>query len=99
MRRITVDNALVDTGATPLALPTRMIQQLGLTKSYEKRATSSAGTRQVAVVGGGVGRLCGIRNSCSDKELLEWVGACSSHRPVRTALGNIRVHGGDRSRA
>ena len=49
VRRITVDNALVDTGATPLALPTRMIQQLGLTKSYEKRATSSAGTRQVAV--------------------------------------------------
>ena len=49
VRRITVSDALVDTGATTLALPTRMIQQLGLTKSYEKRATSSAGTRQVAV--------------------------------------------------
>src|SRR5207244_4198229 len=49
VRRITVPDALVDTGATTLALPTRFIQQLGLTKSYEKRATTSAGTRQMSV--------------------------------------------------
>ena len=49
VRRITVSDALVDTGATTLALPTRLIQQLGLTKSYEKRARSSVGTKQVAV--------------------------------------------------
>jgi len=30
VRRITVDDALVDTGATLLSMPTRMIEQLGL---------------------------------------------------------------------
>jgi predicted aspartyl protease len=49
VRRVTVSDALVDTGATTLALPTRLIGQLGLTKRYDKRATSSAGTKQVAV--------------------------------------------------
>ncbi|HEV3257109.1 MAG TPA: retropepsin-like aspartic protease [Gemmataceae bacterium] len=49
VRRVTVSDALVDTGASTLALPTRLIGQLGLTKRYDKRATSSAGTKQVAV--------------------------------------------------
>src|SRR5208282_3023459 len=40
VRRLMVTDALVDTGATSLALPTRLIQQLGLTKRYEKQATS-----------------------------------------------------------
>src|SRR5262249_40855135 len=40
VRRLTVTDALVDTGAPSLALPTRMIQQLGLAKRYEKTATS-----------------------------------------------------------
>ena len=49
VRGITVSDALVDTGSTTLALPIRLIQQLGLTKQFEKRATSTAGIRQVAV--------------------------------------------------
>jgi predicted aspartyl protease len=49
VRRITVSDALVDTGATSLALPTRLIQQLGLSPSSQKRATSTAGTVQVAI--------------------------------------------------
>lgn len=49
VRRITIPDALVDTGATLLALPSRMIRQLGLSKSYEKRATSSAGETTVSV--------------------------------------------------
>jgi predicted aspartyl protease len=49
VRRITVRDALVDTGAMTLALPTRLVRQLGLTKSYEKYATTSVGTRRVAV--------------------------------------------------
>jgi len=44
VRRITVNDALVDTGARALALPTRLIRQLGLKKVYQKRATSSTGT-------------------------------------------------------
>jgi predicted aspartyl protease len=49
VRRITTKDALADTGATTLALPTRLIQQLGLKKVYEKRATSSAGPCMVNV--------------------------------------------------
>ena len=51
VRRIEIADALVDTGATTLALPTRMIHQLGLTKSYEKSATSTQGIGKVSVYG------------------------------------------------
>ena len=36
VRRIQLTEALVDTGATTLALPTRFVTQLGLKKSSEK---------------------------------------------------------------
>ncbi len=49
VRRLIVKDALVDTGATTLALPTRLIQQLGLNKVTEKRVTGSAGPHQVAI--------------------------------------------------
>jgi predicted aspartyl protease len=49
VRRITADEALVDTGATTLALPTRLIGQLGLAKVYEKRAKSTHGVGPVSV--------------------------------------------------
>src|SRR5689334_15888802 len=51
VRRVTVTDALVDTGATTLGLPTGLIQQLGLRKSYEKRAVSSTGPATVSVYG------------------------------------------------
>ncbi len=43
VRRVNVTDALVDTGATLLSLPTRIIQQLGLVKTGAKRVTSSIG--------------------------------------------------------
>lgn len=43
VRRVVIEDALVDTGATLLSLPTRMIQQLGLKQSGSKRVTSSTG--------------------------------------------------------
>ncbi len=49
VRRIAVDDALVDTGATTIALPTRLIRQLGLTKVYEKQAKSTSGAGRVSV--------------------------------------------------
>jgi predicted aspartyl protease len=49
VRRVTVSDALVDSGATALALPTRLIQQLGLKKSYTKRATNTRGVGDVDV--------------------------------------------------
>ena len=43
VRRITVHDALVDTGATLLSLPTRYIRELGLSVTSSKRVTSSIG--------------------------------------------------------
>ena len=43
VRRIVVADALVDTGATLLSLPQRLIRQLGLAKTGTKRITSSTG--------------------------------------------------------
>src|SRR5436190_22068293 len=43
IRILQISDALVDTGATTLALPTRKIRELGLTKSREKTVISSHG--------------------------------------------------------
>jgi predicted aspartyl protease len=49
VRRLTVADALVDTGATLLSLPTRLIQQLGLAKTSSKHVTSSLGVAEAGV--------------------------------------------------
>jgi predicted aspartyl protease len=51
VRRVVVADALVDTGATLLSLPSRLIQQLGLTRRYTKRVTSTTGGGEVDVYG------------------------------------------------
>ena len=42
-RRLTLDDALVDTGATLLSLPSRLIKELGLSKTFTKRVICSSG--------------------------------------------------------
>ena len=49
VRRVVVTDALVDTGATLLSLPTRMIQQLGLSRTATKRVTSSIGLGEASM--------------------------------------------------
>jgi predicted aspartyl protease len=49
VRRMTVADALVDTGATLLSLPTRLIHQLGLGKTSSKHVTSSIGVTEAGV--------------------------------------------------
>jgi len=51
VRRAQVVDALVDTGATLLALPTRLIQELGLDKRYVKKVTSTTGVAEASVYG------------------------------------------------
>ncbi len=46
VRRLTLSDALADTGATLISLPTRLIKQLGLAKTATKQVTSSSGTTQ-----------------------------------------------------
>ncbi len=49
VRRITISDALVDTGATALSLPSRLIQQLGLSQQSERQIITSSGTDQAAM--------------------------------------------------
>ena len=43
VRRVAIDKALIDTGASTLSLPTSVIRQLGLTKLKSKRVMTSRG--------------------------------------------------------
>lgn len=49
VRRVVIPDALVDTGATTLCLPTATLAQLGLVKRGDKRVRTSTGTGTVAV--------------------------------------------------
>jgi predicted aspartyl protease len=49
VRRVVIPDALVDTGATLLSLPTRLIQQLGLARVSSKPVTSSMGLTETGV--------------------------------------------------
>jgi predicted aspartyl protease len=48
-RKLIVPDAIVDSGATLLSLPTRLIQQLGVEKTGTRNVTSSAGPREAAM--------------------------------------------------
>lgn len=49
VRRVTVSDALVDTGATMLSLPCRMIRELGLTKRRSRRVRKSSGLHEADI--------------------------------------------------
>jgi clan AA aspartic protease len=49
VRKITVTDALVETGATTLSMPKSLLDRLGLTKRYEKRGITAGGERTLSV--------------------------------------------------
>jgi clan AA aspartic protease len=51
IRRVEVVEALVDTGATGLSLPRRLVEQLGLIPIRTRRAVTMAGVRDVPTYG------------------------------------------------
>lgn len=51
VRTVEVDDALVDTGATYLSLPQRLIKQLGLKIARTRRARTSAGIAEFNMCG------------------------------------------------
>jgi predicted aspartyl protease len=51
VRRVEVDDALVDTGTTGLGMPSRLIRQLGLTPFRVRHARTSAGIVPVQIYG------------------------------------------------
>ena len=62
-RKIEVSDALVDTGATLLSLPTRLIQQLGLGRVSTKRVIASSGPTEAGMYG--AVRLTIMGRSCT----------------------------------
>jgi predicted aspartyl protease len=51
VRRLEIEDALVDTGATTLSMPKRLIEQLGLTPLRARPVRTSAGPRIIQVYG------------------------------------------------
>ena len=49
VKRVVIPDALVDTGATLLSLPTQLIHQLGLSRVGSKRVTSSVGLAEAGM--------------------------------------------------
>jgi predicted aspartyl protease len=49
VRRIVVKDALVDTGATMLSVPTRLIRQLGLGRVNTRRVRTSGGASEATI--------------------------------------------------
>ena len=49
VRHVVILDALVDTGATSLSLPKRIIKQLGLEKTGKRRVRTSGGVRVAAI--------------------------------------------------
>jgi predicted aspartyl protease len=105
VRRIQVDDALVDTGATMLAVPKRLIRQLGLREQYRKPIRSSIGLAEIAVYD--AVRLTIMERTCT-MEVMEVPDDCSvligqipleqldfvDDPQARKLIGNPR-HGGE----
>jgi len=51
IRSVEIDDALVDTGATLLSLPTRYVKQLGLTQVRERTARTVGGIIRLRIYG------------------------------------------------
>ena len=49
IRSVTIPDALVDTGATMLSLPSRLIEQLGLARVSTRRIVSSVGKAEAGI--------------------------------------------------
>jgi clan AA aspartic protease len=75
LRSIEITDALVDTGATMLSMPKRMIQQLGLEPFRTRRAMTTAGTVTVQVYGG-------VRLTIQDRECTTDVTELPDECPV-----------------
>jgi predicted aspartyl protease len=75
IRRVEVHDALVDTGATGLSMPRRLIDQLGLEASSTRRVRTSAGPRTAQIYGG-------VRLTIMGRDCLSDVTELSDDCPV-----------------
>src|SRR3954470_11136066 len=49
VRKVTIPDALVDSGATTLSIPKSIIDQLGLPRRGQKRATTAGGVQTIGI--------------------------------------------------
>ncbi|MEO0455635.1 MAG: aspartyl protease family protein [Cyanobacteria bacterium P01_A01_bin.114] len=71
VRSVTLSDVLVDTGATLLSLPTRIIQRLGLPVDSETNVQTSAGSRKARLFREAHLELCGRHSTFDCLELTE----------------------------
>jgi predicted aspartyl protease len=105
VRRVLVPDALVDTGATGLSLPGRVVRELGLLPISTRRAGTTAAVREVATFGavkltvGGRDCVCDVSEVADDcpvligqapLELMDFVVD-----PARRQLVGNPAHGGE----
>jgi predicted aspartyl protease len=76
VRSVEVDDALVDTGVMILAMPKRLIDQLGLRPVRTRQALTSAGSVKVQVYGT-------VRLTVEGRDCLSEVIGLPDDRPVR----------------
>src|SRR4051812_9790908 len=69
VRRMTVSDALVDTGATGLSMPRNLIARLGLDPLRVRRARTSAGSVNVQIYGAAKLTIQGRECFCDVTEL------------------------------
>ena len=71
VRQIVIDNVLVDTGATLLCLPTKLIEQLGLPMHSETMVKTAAGEKQARIFKGADLSVAGRSSTFDCLELTE----------------------------
>jgi predicted aspartyl protease len=72
---VEVSNALVDTGATLLSLPGKLVRELGLTEQRRRTARTTAGTTTF--------RICGpVRLTVQDRQCIVEVAEIADDCPV-----------------
>ena len=105
VRRVEIEDALVDTGATTLSMPKRLIEQIGLLPFRARPVRTSAGPKMVQIYGvarltiGGRDCAVDVMQAADDcpvligqvpLELLDLVVDCGAQR----LIGNP-AHGGE----
>ena len=105
VRKVEVRDALVDSGATTLCIPKRLLDQLGVTPAYQQRSMTAAGERLTtlydsvrAEIQGRIATVdpaelpdgCPVRVGQLVLEAMDWVIDMKNHK----LIGNP-AHGGE----
>ncbi len=80
VRRLEIEDALVDTGATTLSMPKRLIEQLGLSALRARRGRTAAGPRDIQV-------YCAVRLTIQGRDC--HVDVMETHEDCPVLIGQV----------